>query len=69
MPDCKSGTHNWIDPISAERCCDPNYKRVLRTVSDPPFSDEVPGGQRMTAVPGMLAVWILVDSEEQVDAS
>ena len=27
---CRSGKHDWIKPISAERCCDPRWSRELR---------------------------------------
>lgn len=27
---CQSGKHNWIEPISAERCCNAEWHRALR---------------------------------------
>jgi hypothetical protein len=31
---CQSGMHEWVDPVSAERCCKPEWKRVLRILGD-----------------------------------
>jgi hypothetical protein len=27
---CCSGKHDWLDPVSAERCCRPGWTRVQR---------------------------------------
>lgn len=27
---CRTGKHDWIDPVSAARCCDPHWRRELR---------------------------------------
>jgi hypothetical protein len=26
---CVSGKHEWVDKVSAERCCSPNWTRIL----------------------------------------
>lgn len=27
---CTSGKHDWMDPISAKRCCNPKWQRAIR---------------------------------------
>lgn len=27
---CRTGRHDWMDPVSAARCCDPHWRRELR---------------------------------------
>lgn len=52
---CVSGKHEWIDPTSAQRCCAPAWRRVLRR------ADEVtPGEARGGAidVDGESLVWV-----------
>lgn len=41
---CVSGKHDWIDPVSAARCCRPGWSRKLRGRKDPPLPGEVSGG-------------------------
>lgn len=27
---CRTGRHDWLSPVSAQRCCDPHWRRELR---------------------------------------
>jgi len=28
-PRCRSGRHVWTDPLDAERCCSPEWRRMV----------------------------------------
>lgn len=55
---CCSGRHEWIDPISAERCCRPGWSQQLRFGA----SDRIPGDVDdgtvvVSGAGGMMFVW------------
>ena len=52
-----SGKHEWIDPVSAGRCCSCRFERLLVPAGDIPVS-ALPDGR--VNVPGerMVYVWI-----------
>lgn len=51
---CSSGNHEWDNPVSARRCCNPRWERVLVESSDSSKYD--PNGQ--VAVEGTLMVHV-----------
>lgn len=52
---CLSGKHEWSDPTSAQRCCAPAWRRVLRR-SDEVTPGEAPDGA--IYVDGESLVWV-----------
>lgn len=55
---CTSGKHEWIDPVSAERCCDPRWTRELRYgMDDLHDGDEADGIVVLHDAPGWIRVW------------
>lgn len=37
---CQSGNHEWIEPISAERCCSGEWHRAMRLYAEHKDLDE-----------------------------
>ncbi len=61
---CRSGRHHWLSPVSAERCCDPQWQRVLRAgAHDLQPGDDEDGQQPISDMGGWLFVWRRVDAE------
>ena len=52
---CSTGRHDWIDPVSAARCCHPQWRRELRIGSAAPGDD--PAGAVRADGESMLFVW------------
>jgi hypothetical protein len=61
---CRSGKHEWINPISAERCCDPRWRQELRYGMDNiQPGDEQDGITVLRNSPGWIKVWRRVDAD------
>ncbi|MCX8018590.1 MULTISPECIES: hypothetical protein [Tepidimonas] len=65
---CRSGLHEWLDPASAQRCCDPGWRRELRY-----GFNRLPGDADDGAVPirgtGWRWVWHRLAADEPQDVS
>lgn len=53
---CVSGKHEWIDPISAERCCSGRWYRALRHIDD--VDDLDPNGRTRVAGEPFVNGWV-----------
>lgn len=53
---CQSGKHEWLDPISAERCCSGKWFRAIRSIGDHHDLDEK--GRVGSAVLGFVYGWV-----------
>lgn len=63
---CRSGKHEWMDPVSAQRCCAPEWRRELRYG----YSEPQPGDAEDGTVPaggGMLYVWRRIADDGTAD--
>jgi hypothetical protein len=56
---CRSGKHHWLDPISADRCCN-GWRRELR-IPRAELGDDLGGSQR---IPEGTLVWVKVGVED-----
>lgn len=55
---CKSGKHEWQSEISASRCCDPKWRRVLMMGKSPEHDRD--GVTQINDFDGKF-VWIRVE--------
>lgn len=57
---CRSGRHEWIDPLDARRCCSDTWRRSLRIRGDEGDLDPI-GRQRVPCGAYMLIYgWVRV---------
>lgn len=61
---CRSGKHEWRDPVSAERCCDPRWRRELRYGSERIEGDGEDGVTVAHGCGGMVYVWRRVEDTQ-----
>lgn len=55
---CYSGKHEWSDPTSAQRCCNPRWSRELRYgMSDLQPDDDHHGIVVVHGGGGLIKVW------------
>jgi hypothetical protein len=54
---CCTGKHDWLDPISASRCCVPGWKRVLRVSAEDRIDGDMPDGMTRSGLFGARYVW------------
>jgi len=61
---CCSGKHEWSDPVSASRCCHPDWSRELRYgMSDRLPGDAEDGATVVHGGGGMCWVWHYLPSK------
>jgi hypothetical protein len=51
---CRSGRHTWIDPVSRERCCNPEWRRETRVCGEHADLDQY---GRVYTDAGMVIGW------------
>lgn len=52
---CRSGRHSWLQESDAQRCCNPDWQRVLVSTQ---WGDRLQDGDRQTAVRGLWVRWV-----------
>jgi hypothetical protein len=63
MKRCSSGRHYWLDPISAARCCSPEWARELRFGLSDLQPGDAPDGVTVLRA-GYLYVWHRKDRKD-----
>ena len=56
---CTSGRHEWLEELHSERCCHPDWTRVLYDPKDPPENLD-PAGRSSTEEPPLWRGWVKV---------
>lgn len=59
---CRSGKHEWLNTVSAERCCDPQWVREVRFGSERIDGDDDEGTSVTRNCGGMVYVWHRVET-------
>ena len=58
MYPCRTNRHTWLDPVSAARCCDPQWRRELRFgIADRIDGDAADGATVVAGGGGQMFVW------------
>lgn len=62
---CQSGQHNWISPVNAVRCCNPQWKRV--TVSEEEAKTLDINGRIFNKDTLTLSGWVEIKNRREAD--
>jgi hypothetical protein len=58
LSTCGTGRHTWLDPHSADRCCNPSWAKHL--VIYGPDAQPQPGDRPIPDLPGTAWRWVAV---------